>query len=411
MRLHVSKTMRKGAIAVLTAVLFSFISCNNETSDDSGGSPSNNNTSVAGLDYSGSYTVAGKHFSMISLDSNGGKYTMEGSDGTDTGSFVSRSARITVSDGSYVLTSDTLGGTFTLKVSGKTVKLEGGSISASGSGGSLYTLAVPELPTPVGTNEFAGLNLEQEETDSQGVTRKYVMEFDSKLKHVQTKYKNGTMEYKRLFNYSYNSDKHLFYAGFEGYTFGKSDYDEETGLSVSAGETWYRDDWAKAMITLVEHGINKEVAMTTIKQMCGRGEVLQYSVAADRKSLTMTDIFPESGKIEDIVGGSFRTSDRGVRLDDCSLEIRGDRILGCIIADDGSNLELAVLEWDDPEEHDTLGYMSASYTTTGKGTNSATCRLTITAVQDKLGTPYTNYKNKVYDLTFDGNTFTWPNDM
>ena len=142
------KMMRNFAVAAFlcaaTALLWT--GCSNSSSDDSGGGGNlDDSDTVAGTDYSGSFTVNGSHYSVLSLDSSA--YTMAGADGSDSGTVAARSARAGISDGSYKLTSQTHKGSFILTLSGSKVSLAGDTITASGSGGNIYADDSSDLPS------------------------------------------------------------------------------------------------------------------------------------------------------------------------------------------------------------------------------------------------------------------------
>ena len=91
--------------------------------------------------YTGSFSVNGTNYSSLTIGN--GKYTLAGTNGTDTGTYQSAAAMsalsssragITIEDGTFVLTSTTHNGTWKITLSGNSIGLHNGSISASGTG-------------------------------------------------------------------------------------------------------------------------------------------------------------------------------------------------------------------------------------------------------------------------------------
>ena len=415
-------------VAILVALTFTLAACSNSSSDDGGGSTSgtgsDSGTSAAGFDYSGSYTVAGKHFSLISLDGTGGTYTMTGSGGSDSGTFAARSAKATVSDGSYTLTSKTLNGTFILTVSGNGAKItleNGGSLGASGNGGNLYVASNLALPAPVGTNEFAGLKFAVEKTDSHKGVKKIVYEFTSAQKLITTTYENNVLSNKCTSSYSYNSTKKLLYLsaqesitlGDQPHSSGRDDPYYEAGFK--AGDTITAEEFRKkVLIPWAEAGASPEWISCACMMLWGDANSYaeySYDLPADKKSVTLTAVFPECGKITgmeavgmDRVNGKFRDSslilDRGRSLRDASNTNEFMRLL----SDDGSNLEFVDIDFYG--DGSISGYASASYTVTDKGTSSASCTLTITSASAGIGKLSAADLVKAYTLAYEAEPTT-----
>ena len=129
-------------VLVLTALVL--ISCGGGGGGGGGGGTVAPAAAATSNTYTGSFAVNGTNYSSLTIGN--GKYTLAGTNGTDTGTYQSEAAMsalsstragITIEDGTFVLTSTTHHGTWKMTIGGNggnSISFHNGSLSASGTG-------------------------------------------------------------------------------------------------------------------------------------------------------------------------------------------------------------------------------------------------------------------------------------
>ncbi len=352
------------AAAVLALYLpCMMVSCSDGSSDDGSGGGTIADTFSA-QDFGGSFKVGGKSYSVLSLDGNG-SYTMQGRSGTDEGTYAARSARAGSST-SYIFTSIN-GGTFTVTLSGATVTLSAGSLSAEGSGSDL--LAADDFPSSTGTNPFDG-----KEFSVLSTSNGQLMNFAYSGKEEIVTYPDYPGESK-VFSYAYNANTKHLYTKLQSHTY--EDGTEETK------EILLKQAEDAGLSSLYAAVLN-----------CIWGGTRQYTVTVTDSQYVIAPYF--TGKITEMDWGFVSDDDNDFRLrwDGLWTGESAGWVRAFYLYDDGKNLEMVILD----DYCNPLGFLSATYTTGGTPSSPA-CVLTI----NDADAAYESLKG-TYTMSFEPNS-------
>ncbi len=397
-----------GMTAALAVLAAAFTACSNESSSDSGGGTTSTDTSTtnASSQFSGYFMVDGKNYATLSLDD--GKYTLSGAGGTDTGTYeLARNAR-NVSSGTYTLTSATDSRTFTVTISNNTITLSPGTMQASGGGdnGCNVSFEGRTLSASVGTNELTGLsfNTRRHDTEEEKTHKKEGIEFTD-TSFIKTRNNDDDSLFRKTtYKYSYNSTTKTFEISQESVMYGDTDSYVSGDAPAAYFTVWNQipkntplgaDYWKKQYASAIRSNKLEEAEVWKYFGEPNEKKYL-YKIESDRSSITLTELTSENySKLDGddfIYSNSSDLSDRSECIICIShyLEFRQlDNHTAEGIYDDGSHLEYQY------DKDDYSGFVSATYTITGKGTMNAVLTLTITAATEALGlseylnTPYT----------------------
>ncbi len=412
------------AAAILAVLAFAAIGCSNNSSDDSGGGSATTTTSSSTADlpaeYTGSFTVGGKSYVSLSLDSDALTYTLSGIGGTETGTYAS--AAKSVADGVYTLT-DSSGGTFTVTISGDNITFGAGSKTASGSGGSIYyAYETPVLPASSGADPFNGMTIFRTK-GSDEVPK--TATFSNGTATESTDFSNGRTV-TEIYKYSWNTSKKKLYWYLDGVILSAEylDWDsysaEEknffTELGVAPGKTVSPKGYLPFCIATVS-SLYKSGKWSRERYLSEVNKIrleffttVSYTYSINSDSVILTAQPANADRITEICAGDrgdfiYTGDNEQWEIDDDDAYFSGgteSTQLHCyVIYDDGSKLEMAAYDHHQ-DNKPTLGYISASYT--GSGT---TRTVTITGVSSSAESIAGGLKDKSQPLTYEADTKTY----